>query len=295
MGLTFGTGATTLQLGRWDVALVGPPALVRPLAAVLSSVAIPERDLPSLGVVITRDRRALGTLGVTEAWHLTLPKRGWLPLLVGHVVGAGTSALRDLLFVHAAAVELHGRGYLLVGPPGAGKTAMASMLVRRGAGYLSDEVALLDPRTGLVHPFALPLAVKPQTARAVGVFPPAREVASEGGVRYLLPSEAVSDPVPLEAVLLLDPASTAGPAALPGAEMLFRLSHHPSSFRYEPRLAAAFTGFVGLLRAARCLRIGSASPARAAAAVAALPTLPAPGADEERAPSGGKSGYATWR
>ncbi|MDQ7844516.1 MAG: hypothetical protein QN117_05990 [Armatimonadota bacterium] len=270
MGLASESGGTTLTLGHWRVALVGPPAVVRPLAAVLSSVAVPEREMPSLGVVIARDRRALGTVGVIEAWQVILPTRGWLPLLVGHVVGAATSALRELLFVHAAAVEFGGRGYLLVGPPGAGKTAITALLVGRGAGYLSDEVALLDPGTGLVHPFTLPLAVKPPTARAVDVFPPAREVASEGGVRYLLPSRVASGPVPLEAVLLLDPRSTHGPAVLERAETLLALSRHPSSFRYESRLAAAFTGFVGLLRRARCLRIGSASPARAAALVAAL-------------------------
>jgi hypothetical protein len=261
---------TTLPLGNWEVVLRGPRAIVRAAAVVLSSVVLPEADLPALEITVSPGGHAHGLLGGHEAWALNLPQRGGLPLLVGQVVGTATSLLRRLLFVHAAAVEIAGRATMIVGAPGAGKTSLAALLVRDGAEYLSDEVALLDPASGLLHPFALPLAVKPWTAKAIGRMPAARHVAADAGVRYLLPDRRSGGPVPLGTVVMLDPEQRAAdPVDLPRAEVLLTLSQHPSSFRYRPRLEDAFTGFVRLLRAARCVRVGAAFPAEAAAAIAA--------------------------
>jgi hypothetical protein len=256
-----------LRLGEWQVGLSGPRGIIEPTAAVLSSVALPEEGLPPLRVEISTGR-ARGTLGGHEVWTLDLPQRGGVPLLVGQVVGTATSILRRLLFVHAAAVELGGRGYMIVGAPGAGKTSIAAMLVREGAGYLSDEVALLNPASGELHPFALPLAVKPWTAKAAGRMPAVRHVASEGGLNYLLPVRRAKGRVGLDTVIQLDPREAAtGPVEASRAEALFELSQHPSSFRYRGRLEDAFRGFVSLLRTARSLRIGSAHPAEAAAVI----------------------------
>jgi hypothetical protein len=260
---------TTLHLGNWEVALRGPRGIVRAAAAVLSSVALPEEELTALEVTVSPGGHARGTLGGHEAWAIDLPRRGGLPLLVGQVVGTATSLLRGLLFVHAAAVEMAGCATMIVGAPGAGKTSLAALLVRDGAAYLSDEVALLDPASGLLHPFALPLAVKPWTAKAIGRMPAARRVAAEAGVRYLLPDRRSTGPVPLGTVVVLDPEQrSASPVDLPRAEVLLTLSQHPSSFRYRPRLEDAFTGFVRVLRAARCVRVGAEAPAEAAAAIA---------------------------
>jgi len=277
--LTAATEAVELQLGRWIVYVRGRRAMCRALRDVLSAVVIPEDDLPSLQIVISPTGRATGTIGGNEAWSLELPKRGWLAALVGYAVGTATSVLRGLLFVHAAAVEIHGQGYVLVGAPGAGKTSAAAVLVRGGAGYLSDEIALLDPKAGILHPFAVPLAVKPWTIKAAGTLPAVRRVASEGGVTYLLPSRRAPGPVPLEAMVLLDPAprtpgvQTPRLVEVPRAEMLLALSQHASSFRYRPRLESAFSGFVRLLRHARCVKVTAAAPAEAAAAVASLSAL----------------------
>jgi len=269
--LIVGTAGVVLQLGAWAVRVRAPRAITRSLAAVLSAVTIPEDDLPTLDVVVTEAGQARGKVRGEEAWMIPLPKRGWLAPLLGYTVGTATALLRDLLFVHAAAVEMNGRGYILVGAPGAGKTSAAAVLVRGGANYLSDEVALLDPKTGALYPCALPLAVKPWTAKAIGPLPPARQVASEAGVRYMLPSRRASGPVPVDSMILLDPAHAAvEPAELPRAEMLLTLSQHSSSFRYRPRLESAFSGFVRLLRTARCLQVGSAAPADAATMIASL-------------------------
>jgi hypothetical protein len=271
--------AADLPLGLWRLHVRGPRAIRRALHAVLSSVAIPEAGLPPLEVAIAPEGRAAGRIDGDEVWSIELPKRGWLAPLVGQIVGTATSVLRGLLFIHAAAVELRGRGYVLVGGPGVGKTSVAAVLVRSGAGYLSDEIALLDPQHGSLHPFALPLAVKPWTAKAIGALPPSRRVASEGGVTYLLPSRIAQEAIPLDSMILLDPAlgsagrPGAGSVEIPRAEMLLTLSRHASSFRYRPQLESAFSGFVRLLRTARCRQVGAAVPADAAAAIGSLSAL----------------------
>jgi len=254
-----------VHVGAWRVHIHGPARVARPLSAVLSSIAIPENGLPALEVFISNRGIAHGMVDATDMWTFPLPKRRWLSLLVGHAVGTAVSLLRDLHFVHAGAVVINGRGYVLVGPPGAGKTSMVGVLLRRGAVYLSDEVALFDANAGMVHPFALPMAVKPWTARAIGPLPPTQLVATDSDIQYLQPVLRAQGPVPLDSLVLLDPAQHASePTELPRAEMLLALSEQPSSFRYRERLEAAFSDFVGLLRRTRCLRVGSADPANAA-------------------------------
>jgi hypothetical protein len=63
------------------------------------------------------------------------------------------------LFVHAAVAGWHGRAVLLPGRSGAGKTTLVRACLDAGATYYSDEYAVLD-RTGRVHPYARPLAIR---------------------------------------------------------------------------------------------------------------------------------------
>jgi hypothetical protein len=60
----------------------------------------------------------------------------------------------DFLALHAGAVGKKGAAVLLPAPPDSGKTTLAAALTRAGFSYLSDEVALIDPSTALVHPYA---------------------------------------------------------------------------------------------------------------------------------------------
>jgi hypothetical protein len=63
------------------------------------------------------------------------------------------------IFVHAGVVEYGGRAILLPGRSRAGKSTLVAELVRRGAGYYSDEYAVLDG-DGRVHPFPRRLALR---------------------------------------------------------------------------------------------------------------------------------------
>jgi HprK-related kinase A len=62
--------------------------------------------------------------------------------------------------VHAAVVERSGRVLILPAPPGSGKTTLCAALICDGWRLFSDEFALIDPDTGLVHPVPRPLSLK---------------------------------------------------------------------------------------------------------------------------------------
>jgi hypothetical protein len=62
----------------------------------------------------------------------------------------------DLLSLHAGCVELGGQACLFAATSGAGKSSLTTAAVLDGAGYLSDEFALLGP-DGDIFPFPRPL------------------------------------------------------------------------------------------------------------------------------------------
>jgi len=95
----------------------------------------------------------------------------------------------DRLFLHAAAVAWQGRAIVIPGHSHAGKSTLTAALLRAGAGYLSDEYAVLDAE-GVVHPFARPLHMRPPTPG------PSREVpaAVYGG-------RTIEEPLPIGMVI----------------------------------------------------------------------------------------------
>lgn len=63
------------------------------------------------------------------------------------------------VFVHAGAVVVGGRAIVIPGHSFSGKTTLVRALVERGAGYLSDDYAVVD-EAGHVHPFAQRLGMR---------------------------------------------------------------------------------------------------------------------------------------
>ncbi|MBI3974852.1 MAG: hypothetical protein HY334_00495 [Armatimonadetes bacterium] len=247
-------------MGSWQVALAGPERVVGPVAAILGCVRL-EEALPSLDVTIGRNGRARGTVRGEALWALALPQARWLPLLVGQIVAAATVLLRRHLFVHAGVVAIEGRGWVLIGGSGAGKTSTVAVLVREGAAYLSDEVALLDPERATVAPFTLPMAVKPWTLQAAGALPEGRDVATEGDTRFHLPDRRAEGPLPIAGLVVFDPARPAAPLTTAHrAETLMAMAEYPSTMRYRDRLEEAFPAFARLLRQVNCYALGAPGP-----------------------------------
>lgn len=66
----------------------------------------------------------------------------------------------DLLFVHAAVLRHGANAVVLAGDSGSGKSTIAWGLVRAGFGFLSDELAPIDPRTCTVEAYPRALGLK---------------------------------------------------------------------------------------------------------------------------------------
>jgi len=140
-------------------------------------------------------------------------------------------------------------------------------LLAYGATYLSDEVALVDPDTGNVLPFHLPMTVKPWTARAAGPLPPGVNVATQGQVAFRLPV-ARGRACPLATLVVLRRTGRSGVAPISRADALLRIARQPSSFRYPGRTEDALRAWVRVLRTAECLELVAKRPAALAPALA---------------------------
>ena len=129
-----------------------------------------------------------------------LPDAAPLPLAHGLVAAEMAMNLqmalgeRRFLLLHAATVEKDGRALILTGESGAGKSTLSAMLGERGWRFMGDEFALLEPTTGLLHPFPRPVSLKNE---AIGVmelevagdrFGPVMEGTPKGRIRHLRPN-----------------------------------------------------------------------------------------------------------
>ena len=97
------------------------------------------------------------------------------------------------LMVHAAVVEKNGRAAILAASSGSGKSTLVAGLVLSGWRLLSDELTLIDRRTGWVHPLPRPISLKNDSIALIRSFSPeallnraARDTA-KGTVAYLRP------------------------------------------------------------------------------------------------------------
>lgn len=127
---------------------------------------------------------------------------------------------RGLLPLHAACLHIGGGAVAFAGPSGAGKSTLAATLVRRGVPLLSDDVTLLDMRDD-GPPLALPAFPRVKLWRdameRLGFEAAGLERARPAMEKYHVPVEGNfwSDPLPLQALVLLDGAPDAPPGLRP--------------------------------------------------------------------------------
>jgi hypothetical protein len=123
-------------------------------------------------------------------------------------------AREDVIFLHAGSIGINGRGMLIIGPKGAGKSTTTMALAARGHHFLGDECGAYVPSTRTLLPFRRPVGIKPGPRSAIiaAAIPHARRVVSgEGFVRIALdeliavnhsPNRS-NDELPLDSVIFL--------------------------------------------------------------------------------------------
>lgn len=90
-----------------------------------------------------------------------------LDFVLANVTIQAVEMMEDFVALHAAAAAWDRRGIIFPGQPDAGKTTLVAGLTQVGFAYLSDEAALIDPLTGLLHPFPRALAMDAQSVDAI--------------------------------------------------------------------------------------------------------------------------------
>ncbi|MGD1057499.1 MAG: hypothetical protein ABR992_08810 [Solirubrobacteraceae bacterium] len=117
------------------------------------------------------------------------------------------ATIRGLEVMHASGVVLNGSAVLVAGPPGAGKSSLASALVRAGGQLLSDDAVALQLSDGalIAHPGSAVLQLRAAEDQRLSLEQraalghPASTV--EGKQRYI--SDKSPEPAPLGGLFLL--------------------------------------------------------------------------------------------
>lgn len=78
-----------------------------------------------------------------------------------------TSYCHTWITIHSAVLEREGRVLILPAPPGSGKSTLCAALMLNGWRLLSDEMALLDPVSGLVTPSPRPVSLKNESIQII--------------------------------------------------------------------------------------------------------------------------------
>lgn len=142
---------------------------------------------------------------------------------------------RGGLVLHAAAVSMGRRCLLLPGRTGVGKTTLTAWLVKKGFGYLTDELVYVPSGSMEVRPFVRPLNIKARARQSLGA-------------RILDYEASASQIVSATDVTLVPSALLGGGAALAEARLgriVFPQYQAGAGFAVEP-LSRAETG-LGLM------------------------------------------------
>jgi len=121
------------------------------------------------------------------------PRDQAFPMLEWGLNWCVSTQAHHYLILQAAAVEKNGRAAILPGPPGSGKSTLTAGLVLSGWRLLSDELTLVDRKTGLIQPLPRPVSLKNQSIDVIRQFSPdaclnrASHDTVEGTVAHMRP------------------------------------------------------------------------------------------------------------
>ena len=169
--------------------------------------------------------------------------------------------------MHASVMQHGDMGFVFAGSPGSGKSTLAAGLLARGWKYLCDEFALIDPESGLVHPYPKALCAKADAHpvyRRLGLpLPRARKYlkGAKGLVSFLNPLEvrpdAVGSACPVRCILLprYEPGAEPELEPISRAECAFLLNG--LSFNFSHFRERGIDLLADLVRGAECYRLRS--------------------------------------
>ncbi|MDP2252706.1 MAG: HprK-related kinase A, partial [Thiobacillus sp.] len=101
-----------------------------------------------------------------------LPRDQAFPMLEWGLNWCVSTQAHQYLIIHAAVVEKNGLAAILPAPPGSGKSTLAAGLALSGWRLLSDELTLIDRKTGLIQPLPRPVSLKNQSIDVIRQFAP---------------------------------------------------------------------------------------------------------------------------
>lgn len=101
-----------------------------------------------------------------------LPRDQAFPMLEWGLNWCVSTQAHQYLTIHAAVVEKNGLAAILPAPPGSGKSTLTAGLVLSGWRLLSDELTLIDRKTGLIQPLPRPVSLKNQSIDVIRQFSP---------------------------------------------------------------------------------------------------------------------------
>jgi HprK-related kinase A len=160
-----------------------------------------------------------------------LPGDQGFPLLEWGLNWCVYGQCHQFLILHAAVLERNGRALILPAPSGSGKSTLCAGLLFHGWRLLSDELALICPRTCRILPIPRPVSLKNASIDVIAGLVPSVEFGSrvsetsKGVVAHFAP--------PRDAVV------RAGEAALPGWVVLPRyVADKPATLEALPKAQA---------------------------------------------------------
>ncbi len=220
-----------------------------------------------------------------------LPGDQSFPLLEWGLNWCMYTLCHQFLTMHAAVLEKGGRAVIMPAPSGSGKSTLCAALAFRGWRLLSDELALLDPGSGLLLPNPRPISLKNRSIDLIRAFAPEAafgEVVHDtlkGSVAHVRPpADAVAD-IPVQAapawVIFPQYQADALPELkpLPRAQAFMKLMGQ--TFNYSDHGREGFAAMSGLIDRCECYDFSYSKLDEAVALFERLagqagPALPAP-------------------
>ena len=175
--------------------------------------------LPGGGVAVHHEGRQLELYRPSIGIDLLVAAQAATdPELLSHPMAATMAAWaldHHLLAMHSAAVEVDGRGVLLIGASGAGKSTTAMACAAAGLGFLGDDLCLVDPHSRTVYGWYGTMKLFDDSAAAIGSTKWSTMATNRLGKAVVGLSSAdgirLVDEAPLVALVVLDIDDGMGP------------------------------------------------------------------------------------